>query len=94
MQHAVIEINFSMVFSSDEGCHCFVKDQGAPEYHQGTVQHVREDPVANFDSCLSWQGRQEQEALGQHAQEAGGGYCKAECLHLVLRSLLIEKYKK
>jgi hypothetical protein len=27
MQHAVIENNFSMVFSSDEGCHCFVKGQ-------------------------------------------------------------------
>ncbi len=38
--------------------------------------------------------KREQEASGQHAQEAGGGYCKAECLHLVLRSLQIEKYEK
>ncbi len=71
-----------------------MKGQGAPENHQGIVRLVREDPVANSDSCLSWQGRQEQEAYGQHAQEAGGGYCKAECLHLVLRSLQIEKYEK
>ncbi len=71
-----------------------MEGQGAPENHQGTVQHVIEDPVAHSDSCLSWQGRQEQEAPGQYAQETGGGYCKAECLHLVLRSLQIEKYEK
>ncbi len=71
-----------------------MEGQGSPENHQGTVQHVREDPGANSDSCLSWQGRQEQEARGQHAQEAGGGYCKAECLCLALRSLQIEKYAK
>ncbi len=63
-----------------------MEGQGAPENHQGTVQHVREDPVVKSDSCLSRQG--------QHAQEAEGGYCKAECLHLVLRSLQIEKYEK
>ncbi len=69
-----------------KGGHCFVKGQGAPENHQGTVKHVREDPLANSDSWLSWQGRQEQETLGQHAQEP-------ECLHLVLRCLKIENYE-
>ncbi len=58
-----------------------MESQGAPESHQGAVDHRDQEALAHQDGRLGLP----EEARGQHAKEAEGGDCEAGCLHQVLR---------
>jgi hypothetical protein len=61
-----------------------VKGHGAPENSQGTMQDIRGSENQGDQEALDHQDGQVrvlEEAHGQHAQEAGRGYCQAGCLH-------------
>ncbi len=57
-----------------------MEGQGAPENSQGTMQDIRGSEDQGDQEALDHQDGLLQvleEAHGQHAQEARGGYCKA-----------------
>ncbi len=61
-----------------------MEGQGAPENSQETVQDIRGSVDQGDQVALDHQDGQVrvlEEAHGQHAQEARGGYCEAGCIH-------------